>query len=266
MLFASSLLTLFLSERLGSRFSKNVSAVHEDFGLILTATLTLLGLILGFTFSMAVGRYDQRKICEAEEANAVGTEYLRTDLLPASEGANVRNLLAQYLDQRILFYQTRNPEQLQRVDHSTTQLEAGLWTSLKSPSLANQSAVLALAVSGMNDVINSRGYTQAAWRNRVPLAAWGLLGLIAIAGNFLVGLYLRGIRSNSMLILVMPTIMALSFFLIADIDAPRGGLIHVQPANLMELARTMRPEFRRSGAASASAVTSQVKKQDKSVR
>jgi len=81
--------------------------VREDFGVILAATLTLLGLIIGFSFSMAVGRYDQRKNYEEAEANAIGTEYVRADLLPAAAAANVRALLSRYLDQRILFYMAR---------------------------------------------------------------------------------------------------------------------------------------------------------------
>ena len=84
------------------------AAVHEDFGVVQAATLTLLGLIVGFTFSMALTRYDQRKNYEEAEANAIGTEYLRAGLLPAAEARKVRALLRNYLDQRIVFYETRD--------------------------------------------------------------------------------------------------------------------------------------------------------------
>src|SRR5690349_3700616 len=121
--FAVSFLLLWASERVGSKLRNRIEEVHEDFGVILTSTLTLLGLTVGFTFSMAVSRYDQRKRCEAEEATAIGTEYLRLDLLPASDGENLRVLLREYLDQRILFYETRNRELLQRIDDATAQLQ-----------------------------------------------------------------------------------------------------------------------------------------------
>ena len=75
----------------------------DDFGLILAATLTLLALIIGFSFSMATARYDQRKNYEEQEANAIGTEYVRADLLSPVEAAKVRSLLGSYLDQRVLF-------------------------------------------------------------------------------------------------------------------------------------------------------------------
>ncbi|MBV8626302.1 MAG: hypothetical protein JO371_00300 [Paraburkholderia sp.] len=69
------------------------------------ATLTLLGLIIGFTFSMALNRYDQRKNFGEEEASAIGTAYIRAALLPPDDAAKVRTLLASYLHQRILLYQ-----------------------------------------------------------------------------------------------------------------------------------------------------------------
>ncbi len=93
--------------------------VHEDLGVISTATLTLLGLIIGFTFSMAISRYDQRKNYEEQEANAIGTEYVRADLLPPADATRVRGLLKAYLDQRILFYRTTNEEHLQQIDAYT---------------------------------------------------------------------------------------------------------------------------------------------------
>jgi len=69
-----------------------------DLAVVVTASLTLVGLIVGFTFSMAVTRYNQRKDCEAAEANAIRTEYLRASLLPADEGAKLRELLKTYLN------------------------------------------------------------------------------------------------------------------------------------------------------------------------
>src|SRR6516165_9114603 len=82
---------------------------RDDFDTVLTATLTLLGLIIGFSFSMAVSRYDQRKNYEEVEANAIGTEYARADLLPADDGMKVRQLLRRYVNQRILFYRGDRP-------------------------------------------------------------------------------------------------------------------------------------------------------------
>ena len=84
--------------------------------------MTLLSLIIGFSFSMAVNRYDQRKNFEEAEANAIGTELLRADFLPSTDGAKVRKLLAEYTDLRIQFYLNRDDNQRKNIDERTTQL------------------------------------------------------------------------------------------------------------------------------------------------
>ena len=210
---------------------------RADFDLVRAATLTLLGLIIGFTFQMAITRYDQRKTYEREEANAIGTEYLRADLLPAEDADKVRTLLVKYIQQRVLFYTVDNPASLARVDAETTNLENALWQTVSRAANANPTPPMALAVAGMNDVLNARGYTQAAWWNRIPLAAWGLMGLIAIAANLILGYGER--QTDSLLLLVLPVVISIAIFLIADIDSPRGGVIRVPPQNLIALEQSL---------------------------
>ena len=111
---------------------------------------------------MALGRYDQRKNYEEEEANAIGTEYVRAGLLPAADAAKMRALLINYLDQRILFYETRDEEGLSKIDAETAKLRAELWSAVQAAAAAQPTPVIAVAVSGMNDVLNSQGYAPAA--------------------------------------------------------------------------------------------------------
>jgi hypothetical protein len=212
---------------------------REDFGVILAATLTLLGLIIGFSFSMATSRYDQRKNYEEQEANAIGTEYVRADLLPAGDAEKVRGLLRRYLGERVQFYNTRDFEELRQVNAATSETQGELWRAVRGPAVAAQTAVSALAVSGMNDVLNSQGYTQAAWWNRIPVPAWGLMGAIAICCTVMMGYYVRPAKGNAVRLMVLPLIVAISFFLIADIDSPRGGVIRVKPQNLVSLAESL---------------------------
>jgi hypothetical protein len=210
---------------------------REDLDTVLTATLTLFALIVGFTFSMAVTRYDLRKNYEEAEANAIGTEYLRTDLLPAEDGAKVRALLRTYINQRILFYQGKE----QRIDAAGAkpeQLQAELWSAVVNVSSTQPTPIVALAVGGMNDVLNAQGYTQAAWSNRIPFAAWTLMGLIAIFSNLLLGYRERS--SGPLAPFVLPVITSIAFFLIADIDSPNGGVIHVAPHNLILTSQSMK--------------------------
>jgi hypothetical protein len=240
---ALSLFLLWLSARIGLFVRmgqlKKEKDVHQDLDIIVSATLTLLGLIIGFSFSMAISRYDQRKNYEEAEANAIGTEYLRADLLPSADNSNVRALLRDYLDQRILFYETRDDNALSRIDATTAQLQTELWSAVRTPAGAQPTPVLALAVSGMNDVLNSQGYTQAAWWNRIPIAAWGLMVAIAICCNLLIGYGALHAEAKSVRLIVLPLVVSISFLLIADIDSPRRGAIRVHPQNLISLAQSL---------------------------
>jgi hypothetical protein len=210
----------------------------DDFDLVRAATLTLLGLIIGFSFQMAISRYDQRKTYEREEANAIGTEFLRADLLPAEDAGKVRASLVKYIQQRVLFYTVDDAAELARIDSETTNLENALWQTVSRAANANPTPPMALAVSGMNDVLNARGYTQAAWWNRIPPAAWAMMGLIAIAANLILGYGER--QTDTALLLVVPLVVSIAFFLIADIDSPRGGIIRVLPQNLLALSQSLK--------------------------
>jgi hypothetical protein len=243
LVFVLSFFILSFSAWLGKSLSMRrrilEGAAREDFGIILAATLTLLGLIIGFTFSMALNRYDQRKNYEEEEANAIGTEYLRAGLLPAADAAKVQTLLLNYLDQRVLFYSTGDEQQLRQIDAQTAKLQTGLWSAVRTPAVAEPEPVIALAVSGMNDVLNSQGYTQAAWWNRIPGAGWTFMVAIAICSNVLVGFGVRNDKPKALLLLVLPFVVSIAFLLIADIDTPRWGLIRVIPQNLLSLSQSL---------------------------
>ncbi len=244
--FVLSLIVLYISAQIGVFFGARRPVVdvdlREDFGVVLAATLTLLGLIIGFSFSMAISRYDQRKNYEEEEANAIGTEYVRADLLPAADAAKVKALLTVYLDRRIAFYRTREQGRLRQVNADTAQLQAQMWSAVKDPAMAQPTPLAALAVSGMNDVLNSQGYTQAAWWNRIPIAAWGLMVAIAICANLMIGYGARRAKAEAVLLFVLPLLVSVSFLLIADIDSPRGGIIRVRPQNLVSLSQSLHPE------------------------
>ncbi|MGF6372756.1 hypothetical protein OKW40_005572 [Paraburkholderia sp. RAU6.4a] len=211
----------------------------DDFRIVQSATLTLLALVIGFSLSMAVGRYDQRKNYEEEEANAIGTEFIRADLLPQSAAAAIRADLAQYLDLRIEYYQTRDAQRVAQIDAATADLQRRLWSSARSGAVTQPSPVVALAVAGMNDVINTQGYTQAAWLNRIPVAAWIMMLLIGVFANVLVGYGVKNSTGKNRFLLIMPLTVSLSFMLIADIDSPRNGIIRVIPQNLISSAQSL---------------------------
>ena len=241
LVLAVSVVSFWIAARIGVSIQKwrrsADEATRDDFTLLIGATLTLLGLIIGFTFSMAVERYDQRKNLEEEEANAIGTEYVRANLLPAADAEKVRALLKSYLAQRIVVYSNPDSQERRRVMIQTTNLQTELWSAVQAPAMAQPQAAAMLILSGMNDVLNSQGYTQAAWWNRIPVAAWILLIAISIFCNLLLGYGLHAKRGY--VFLILPIALSISLFLIADIDSPRRGIIHVRPQNLEALAESL---------------------------
>jgi hypothetical protein len=115
-----------------------------------------------------------------------------------------------------------------------------MWNEVRDAAVATPDPVRATVVTGMNDVINRQGYTQAARWNRIPLPAWGLMAAIAVFSNFLIGYGAK--EASNYVLLVVPLVIAVSFFLIADIDSPQGGLVRVAPQNLIALADSLKPK------------------------
>jgi hypothetical protein len=210
---------------------------RADFDTVLTATLTLLALIIGFSFSIAVNDYFQRKNHEAAEANAIGTAYARADLLPQDDAAKLRGLLSQYVDLRILFYRGDETD-VGANDSETQKVQSELWSTALNTADAHPTPITALAIAGINEVLNSQGYTQASWWYRIPVAAWMLMGLMAVVSNLLLGYRERSARS--LVLVILPLIAAIAFFLIADIDSPRRGIIRVAPLNLIAASHSMK--------------------------
>jgi hypothetical protein len=243
-LFVATFLSLWFAAWVGKLIRSRGHALPEglrsDYSTVVGATLTLLGLLIGFTFSMATTRYDLRKSLEEEEANAIGTEYARLDLLPGGAPAGLQNLLRQYIDLRIRFYESRYGSNLQEINVATEKMQNQLWAVVSTAAKVQPSPLSALASSGMNDVLNAQGYIQAAWWNRIPVAAWSLMFLIAVLSNLLIGYGAHG--KTLVLSLILPLAVAISFLLIADIDSPRGGVILVQPQNLYALSESLKAQ------------------------
>jgi hypothetical protein len=241
LVFVLTLVGLGASTLFGFWLRKRFRSLRADesteFDIVEGATLTLLGLIVGFSFSMAVNHYDRRKDLEEVEANAIGTQYLRAELAGEPTGSRMRETLKAYLDQRIRYYSALDSASAEKSGVEAAPLQAELWSLARTVGVAQPTPIAALVVSGMNDVLNAYSDFQAAWRNRIPADAWLMMGLIALGANGLLGYGAR--RFNAPLFFVVPLTVAMSFMLIADIDSPRGGRIRVLPQNLIGLAQSL---------------------------
>jgi len=211
---------------------------HErraDYDIVLGASLTLLSLLVGFSFSMASSRYDQRKNFEEGEANAIGTSYTRAELLPSADAAKVQKLLRDYVELRVRFYTTVNSAQVLELRNATRTAQSQLWRTAAAAARAAPSANSALVASSINDTLNAQGYAQAAAWNRIPIGAWVLLYVLGAIAAAMIGYRFQFERRQYLLMLILPAIMATAFFLIADIDCPAGGVIRILPENLLAL-------------------------------
>ena len=239
--FVVSLALLVTATRVGDALRRRVGVPKEEeraeSGVLLGAILTLLFFITGFTFMMATGRYDLRKACEQAEAIAIRTAYSRADLLVPADAAKVQTLLKKYLDQRILLYTTRSAGRASAVTADTVRLQAELWSTLRTALPAVPPPLMGVLVSGMDDVVNSQRSSQGAWLNRIPVAAWVLMMAIGTGACWLIGYRAR--RTDWVAFMIVPIGVSVCFFLMADLDSPRGGAIRVAPVNLSSLSRSL---------------------------
>src|SRR6516165_12749043 len=121
-------LAAFVGDFFRKRTKQFKQGERHDFDTVQAATLTLMALIIGFSFSMAVTRYDQRKTLEEAEANAIGTAYLRAELLPGESASRARELWRKYLDLRIAFYEESRPRPAAEIGPQTASVQSQMWS------------------------------------------------------------------------------------------------------------------------------------------
>jgi hypothetical protein len=237
-------IALFLSaSEIGFRLgwwgqSKSNEPTRSQVGMLQAASLGLLALLLGFTFSMALTRFDTRKQLVLDEANAIETTYLRAQLLPEPTRKEVSNLLRRYVDVRLEFYQAGiNQRMLRKVDDETEKLHRALWLyAIAAGGQDPRAITTGLFIQSLNDVIDLHAKRVTALENHVPENIFVLLIIVATLSLGLVG-YGAGIgRDRNLLPTVISVILIASvILLIMDLDRPRRGLIKVSQQSMVHL-------------------------------
>lgn len=210
-------------------------------GGIQGAVLGLLGLLLGFTFAMAVGRHDMRLQLVVNQANAIGTTFLRASLPPAERQEPVRDLLRRYVELDIEVQPLADdPARLAEGLHRGAELQRRLW---EHATAAAKEAPTAMAfVNALNEAIDAQRERVAASRSRIPPSVWLLLLVVAALGCFTSD-YAAGAEGarSAFSSLVLPLLIALVMALIYDIATPRQGMIGISQQALVDLRQSMRP-------------------------
>ncbi|HET9795418.1 MAG TPA: DUF4239 domain-containing protein [Thermoanaerobaculia bacterium] len=233
-LLAGMLACIELGWRSGKRrLARGADGPHSGLGVVESSAFALFGLLIAFTFSGAASRFDARRQLIAEETNAVGTAYLRLDLLSAESQPGLRDLFRRYLDTRLAAYRKMPDvaaamEELSRANRLQQEIWAAAMAAIGSPRAHPDSARLLLpAINAMIDVTTTR---LMAARMHPPLVVYALLLALALLCSFLAGHAMAGSRERSWLhILSFAAITVITIYTILEIEYPRIGLIRLDP-------------------------------------
>jgi len=241
-LFVVMMAAVEFGRRIGRRrYQTDKESLTEGLSVAEGVIFALLGLLIAFTFSGAATRFEDRRHLITEEANDIGTAWLRIDLLPAADQPLVRELFRRYTDLRIEAYSNvQNEAAVEARLEAAAVLQAEIWqravTGVRSPDASPGAAqVLLPALNSMFDIVNTR---DTATRNHPPLAIYLLLGVLCAIGSMLFGHSIGASRNPNWLHrLAFAGIIALSIYVILDLEFPRRGLIRIdgEDAVLMEL-------------------------------
>jgi ABC-type multidrug transport system fused ATPase/permease subunit len=238
-LFICMLLAMEIGFRSGHR--KKVSMTEEitQANAVLASMLGLLALLLAFTFSAALQRYEDRSQTVVAEANAIGTTYLRARLLPGEMGAEVQTLLRQYLDIRIQEgrVDATDPVLHESLLHRAKAMEARLWEHAVSAAAQDPGPVTSgFFIQSLNELIDTFGTRNAALNRHVPEIVLLMMLATIVLTTATLG-YASGIAGHRVTLaaFILVVLIALVVYLIIDLDRPRRGIIQVSQDSMYSL-------------------------------
>lgn len=241
-------LLILLLDELGFRLGRYVqdqtdTEIKALTGAVQAAILALLGLLLGFTFSMSMQRHDNRSHALVDEVNAIGTASLRVQLLPAEFQDEASDLFRNYVDLRIGIGKVdlTRIEEREKYNKQIAETQTELWTlAMKATDADPRPVTTGAFVKSLNDLIDSQGKRNALLWMHVPEAVLLILYLVFVSSGAIMG-YSSGLSGKR---IVMPTglialIISLIVFIVIDLDRPKRGVIQVDQSIMVELREDM---------------------------
>jgi hypothetical protein len=246
-LFLGMLLLLETGRRIGvRRLSQDPEGARQGLGVVEAAVFSLLGLLIAFTFSGAATRFDARRQLAVEEANDIGTAWLRLDLLPAGPAANLRQQFRQYLDSRIESYREISDRPAAEAELArSVKLQGKIWSAAVAASRdsGSQSSQM-LLLPALNQMIDITTTRAEATRLHPPPIIFVMVSVLSLAASLLAGYGMAGGKARSWLHMIgFTAVVAITVYVIMDIEYPRLGLIRVDDADrvLLQLRESMQP-------------------------
>jgi hypothetical protein len=232
LLFAGMLGMQIAGHHFGLRRARNDPfATSEGTAAIEAALYALLGLLVGFTFAGATDRLTTRRTLIVEEANAVGTAYLRLDLLPPEDQPALRDDMRRYVDARLNFYSKLLDLRAARADKQRCDdLQKVIWKqAVVASSKTGDSRAALLVLQSLNQMFDVAGARYAALRNHLPIAIFVQLVIIALTCAFFAGIGMAKRRRPSFLHMVMfAGVISITAYVILNLEFPRVGLVRLQ--------------------------------------
>jgi hypothetical protein len=232
-LFICLIVFYILGYRLRIRtMNRNPEHTKEDLGAINGTLLGLLALLLAFTFGMSNSRYDTRRALVIEEANAIGTAILRTDIYPDSVRQVLRSHLKEYVEARIAFYQAGMDVDnvvlnYKRANEISMRIWSIVTTFAKQDNITTRTSELIPALNAMIDVTTTR---RAAGESTIPDSIMYFLFMLCLCSAFLLG-YDRKNKFDWIVVIGFALMLSATVFTIIDLDRPRSGLIDMDTPN-----------------------------------
>jgi hypothetical protein len=243
-LFVGMILLLELGRALGRRRQGELDeGGRAGLGAVEGAVFALLGLLVAFTFSGAASRFDARRQLIGQEANAIGTAWLRLDLLPANAQPELRDLFRRYLDSRVAGYQKMPDLAAALAELSkATALQGEIWHRAVAACQESPNPVKAHLIPALNEMFDLAATRALAAQSHPPLIVFIMLGVLALMSSLLAGYAMAGGKQQSWIHVVgFALIMATTLYVILDLEYPRLGIIRVDAFDrvLVELRQSM---------------------------
>jgi hypothetical protein len=227
------------------RLASDPDGAHVGTGALEGAVFALLGLLIAFTFSGAASRFDARRTMIQEEANAIGTAWLRLDLLAPGPRAQLQDLFRRYLDSRLETYRKMSDFAAARAElDRSVKLQQEIWdaavVACRESGSMPAHALLLPALNDMIDIVTTR---IEAMKHHPPAAIFVMLGILALVASVMAGYGMAGSRTRSLThVLGFMVAMTLTIYIIMDMEYPRFGLIRLDAADqvLVDLRTSMK--------------------------
>ena len=225
----------------GRYLREHRATLREPFGVLQGALLGIVGLILAFGLTLAVGRYEDRRAASVAEANAIGTTYLRGQLLAEPTRSRSLELLRRYTDLALRMYkEVPGSDGMRRTAAGEDVLQRRLW---RLAGQATDAAPVATAprlyVDSLNTTIDSQATRLSALNNRVPWAVLSLEVFGAAAALGLLALHISILGRGLVAMFAAAALVTLLLLVTFDLDRPTRGLIKVPPTALANVRASM---------------------------